>query len=175
MFREGYFEHITLALFWLVSCTDVLMARHTFLPKGIKAMFWWRSQQNHNDQPNSFPSNALSNILLFLFMLCRNKSRERSFSSSSTSSRHSKEGHRKRSPSQEKDSYRIKRQRHDSENNKVHDGLFKGLQNGRLNESGADTVDNGSKPHPCSCNKNNENVNKREADISRFYDPEPRV
>lgn len=108
-------------------------------------------------------------------MLCRNKSRERSFSSSSTSSRHSKEGHRKRSPSQEKDSYRIKRQRHDSENNKVHDGPFKGLQNGRLNESGADTVDNGSKPHPCSCNKNNENVNKREADISRFYDPEPRV
>lgn len=105
----------------------------------------------------------------------RNKSRERSFSSSSTSSRHSKEGHRKRSPSQEKDSYRIKRQRHDSENNKVHDSPFKGLQNGRLNESGADTVDNGLKPHPCSCNRNSENGNKCETDISRFYDPEPRV
>lgn len=110
-----------------------------------------------------------------LFMHCRNKSRERSFSSSSTSSRHSKEGHRKRSPSQEKDSYRIKRQRHDSENNKVHDSPFRGLQNGRRNENGADTVENGLKPHPCSSNKNNENDNKRETDISRFYDPEPRV
>lgn len=113
-------------------------------------------------------------LFLLLVLHFRNKSRERSFSSSSTSSRHSKEGQRKRSPSQEKDTYRIKRQRHDSENNKVHDSPFKGLQNGRLNENGADTVDNGLKPHPCSCNKSNEN-DKRETDISRFYDPEPRV
>ncbi|XP_078369274.1 uncharacterized protein LOC144653204 isoform X2 [Oculina patagonica] len=104
----------------------------------------------------------------------RKKSRERSFSSSSTNSRHSKESHRKRSPSQEEDSYRIKRQRHDSENNKVHDSSLQGLQNGRLNENGVDAVDNGLKPHQCSCNKNNENE-KREEDISRFYDPEPRV
>jgi len=110
-----------------------------------------------------------------LFTHFRSKSRERSFSSSSTSSRHSKEGHRKRSPSQEKDSYRLKRQRHDSENNKVHDSPFKGLQNGRLNENGADTLDNGLKSHPCSCSKTSDNENRQETDISRFYDPEPRV
>ncbi|KAJ7371212.1 embryonic hindlimb morphogenesis [Desmophyllum pertusum] len=111
----------------------------------------------------------------------RTKPRERS---SSTNSRHSKDSHRKRSPSLEKDSHRTKRQRHDSENNKVlknnsdnnkvHDSSLQGFQNGRLTENGVDVVDNGLKPHPCSCSKTSDS-DKREVDISRFYDPEPRV
>lgn len=44
-----------------------------------------------------------------------------------------------------------------------------------MNESGVDIVDNGLKFYLCFCNKNNENVNKREVDILRFYDLEFRV
>jgi len=37
-------------------------------------------------------------------------------------------------------------------------------------------VDKGLKPHQYSCSEKNDSDNdRREADISRFYDPEPRV
>lgn len=86
---------------------------------------------------------------------------------------------RKRSPSQEKDSHRIKRQRQDNENSIDHNSLSS-FQNGSVNENGMDVVGNGVMnngiiPHTCLCNKTSDVEKKREADITRFYDPEPRV
>ncbi|CAH3176274.1 unnamed protein product, partial [Porites evermanni] len=102
------------------------------------------------------------------------KARERSFSNSSLNSCHNKGSHRKRSPSHEEDSYRIKRQRHDSESNKMPGNFMESHQNGTLSENGIDVTDSGLKPKECSCNERS-NIDKREADIARLYDPEPRV
>lgn len=79
---------------------------------------------------------------------------------------------RKRSPSQEKDTHRIKRQRQDNENSIDHNSSF---QNGSVNENGMDVVGNGVIPHTCLCNKTSDAEKKRETDIARFYDAEPRV
>lgn len=105
---------------------------------------------------------------------CRTKPRERSSSSSSINNWHNKDSRRKRSPSEEKDSYRVKRQRHDIENNKVHENSAQDCLSGSLVENGEDAVVNGVKAHQCSCNEKGDD-GKRETDISRFYDPEPRV
>lgn len=112
-----------------------------------------------------------NNVLSFL---SRTKARERSFSNSSLNSCHNKGSHRKRSPSHEEDSYRIKRQRHDSESNKMPGNFMESHQNGTLSENGIDVTDIGLKPKECSCNERS-NIDKREADIARLYDPEPRV
>ena len=112
-----------------------------------------------------------NNVLSFL---SRTKPRERSFSNSSLNSCHNKGSHRKRSPSHEEDSYRIKRQRHDSESNKMPGNFMESHQNGTLSENGIDVTDSGLKPKECSCNERS-NIDKREADIARLYDPEPRV
>lgn len=105
-----------------------------------------------------------NNVLSFL---SRTKPRETSFS-------HNKGSHRKRSPSHEEDCYRIKRQRHDSESNKMSGNFMESHQNGTLSENGVDATDSSLKPQECSCNGRS-NIDKREADIARLYDPEPRV
>lgn len=112
-----------------------------------------------------------NNVLSFL---SRTKPRETSFSNSSLSSCHNKGSHRKRSPSHEEDCYRIKRQRHDSESNKMSGNFMESHQNGTLSENGVDATDSSLKPQECSCNGRS-NIDKREADIARLYDPEPRV
>ncbi|XP_022804331.1 AF4/FMR2 family member 4-like isoform X2 [Stylophora pistillata] len=104
----------------------------------------------------------------------RTKPHEQSLSSSGNNTRPPKDGTRKRSPSQEKDSHRIKRQKQDNENSKDHDSS-PGFQNGSVNENGMDLVDNGVISHTCLCNKTSNVEKKREVDISRFYDPEPKV
>lgn len=81
---------------------------------------------------------------------------------------------RKRSPSQEKDTHRIKRQRQDNENSIDHNSLSS-FQNGSVNENGMDVVGNGVIPHTCLCNKTSDAEKKRETDIARFYDAEPKV
>lgn len=92
----------------------------------------------------------------------------------SLNSCHNKGSHRKRSPSHEEDCYRIKRQRHDSESNKMSGNFMESHQNGTLSENGVDATDSSLKPQECSCNGKS-NIDKREADIARLYDPEPRV
>lgn len=93
---------------------------------------------------------------------------------SSLNSYHKKGSHRKRSPSHEEDCYRIKRQRHDSESNKMSGNFMESHQNGTLSQNGVDATDSSLKPQECSCNGRS-NIDKREADIARLYDPEPRV
>lgn len=51
---------------------------------------------------------------------------------------------------------------------------MEGHQNGTLSENGVDATDSSLKPQECSCNGRS-NIDKREADIARLYDPEPRV
>lgn len=92
----------------------------------------------------------------------------------SLNSYHKKGSHRKRSPSHEEDCYRIKRQRHDSESNKMSGNFMESHQNGTLSQNGVDATDSSLKPQECSCNGRS-NIDKREADIARLYDPEPRV
>ena len=96
-------------------------------------------------------------------------------------SRHNKGSHRKRSPSLEKDSNNLKRKRHDSENNKAEENSAEGCSNVRLVESGVqvDGLVDGVNPCQCSCSgrsdEDKRGVEKREADIARFYNSEPRV
>lgn len=109
-----------------------------------------------------------------LSFLSRTKPYERSLGNNSINSWHNKGSHRKRSPSHEEDSFRIKRQRHDIENNKTSGNFMESHQNGTLSENGVDVTDSGLKSQECSCNGRS-NIDKREADIARLYDPEPRV
>lgn len=109
------------------------------------------------------------------------KPRERTSSNSSMNSRHSKGSHRKRSPSLEKDSNLSKRKRHDSENNKAEDDSVDGCSNVRLVENGVqvDGLVNGVNPCQCLCSgqsdQDKREGGKREADIARFYNSEPKV
>lgn len=107
-----------------------------------------------------------------------------SFSSnSSKSDRHEKENHRKRSPSLEKDLYRSKRKRDDIENSKGQESVPEGTLNGscQVAENGVHSngLVNGLGLHQCPCSTkgadNKRDTGKREANIARFYDTEPRV
>lgn len=114
---------------------------------------------------------------------CQAKLNDSFSSTSSKSDRHEKESNRKRSPSLEKDSYRSKRKRDDIENSKGQESALEGTLNGscQVAENGvhSNTMVNGLGPHQCSCSakgaEKKRDASKREANIARFYDPEPRV
>lgn len=110
------------------------------------------------------------------------KPQERLSSSSSTGNRHDKDSHRKRSPSQEEVLIRSKRKRCNSENSKSQESASEGgLSGNQVAENGVhvDGMVNGFGLHQCSCDTKNEDykkeAEKREADIARLYDPEPKV
>ena len=56
----------------------------------------------------------------------------------------------------------------------MHENSAQDCLSGSLAENGEDAVVNGVKAHQCSCSGKGDD-DKRETDISRFYDPEPRV